>query len=376
MADLDELAGRPQAIDQMTHYPPPDHPEQAIARDVMSLFTSPITQAADTSKRAQESMATWAEGGKYNPRPLGEAAMMATPSNVGRAGMGLAMSLLPGEASAETRKERSEREAKQKADQTRLEAEQKLKEISARSEAAKTEAQEQARLAKEAEQRHAQAAAEEEQHKLDMSFREKHPLLSQMFTGAGWTASLMLPYVTRVLNTRASNAFVKEVQGIATDANSAIASGDLKKAATLVNQLAIKEKQAKSLDKDGKLSKMLTGTAMMAPIELGAAPEEMDLMFGTPKAKERAKEELMPTSNPMRLPLSLAQGVSLGSIGSKAPTQRRLPVPEGAATAARKSLTEVKKLAAPTKAPAEPKPKAAPKLKGRKLKVIEGDKSE
>src|SRR5215469_1688899 len=224
MAELDALTGGSRPItemseeaQQMTHYPEKPNPDAAIARSIASILGSPITAMADTSARAQQSMQTWAEGGKYDPKPLGEAVTMATPARgLGRVAaplMGLASTMAPGEASAETRKARSEREARQKREQTAAEADARLKEIAAKSAAAKGEAQEAARLAKEAEERHQQAAAEEEQHRLDMSFREKHPLLSQMFTGAGWTVSLALPYVSRVLNTKSSNAFVKEVQG-------------------------------------------------------------------------------------------------------------------------------------------------------------------
>ena len=370
MPELDALTGGSRPItemsdeaEQMTHRAPVNHPDAAIARSIMSILGSPITEMADVSARSQQAMETWAAGGKMSGRG--------------------------GEAGAETVSERKSRlkreegaaaaEEQRKTEAARSEA--SLKEIEARSQAASAEAARQADIRKTEFERAEQAKRDEEQRQLDMSFREKHPLLSQVFAGAGWAVSVALPYTTRLLNIRSSNKFITDLQALATETNKAIADGEARKASTLVNQLVAKEKQAKDMDKDGKLSKMLLASSMLAPGELSALPEEYDIAFGTPTARERAVKELSPVTyssekgfeqgNPLRLPVAGLQGFTLGSIGAKGYAGHRLPVPEGQASAAKKSLKELraeqtKEKTAAAKKDETPKPSAKLRAVGSK----------
>jgi len=421
--NLDQLTGGSRPITemtsdarQMTHFPEPYHPDQAIAQAITQLFGGALGHIASIPQRISQASETMRRGGDYDPSATVEGLSMMTPAGAAvaaaparavgglvksgleaaraapktAAGLAGAVGTLATTEAGEAAGPRLTREQRQQMEMERqrseLEGTQRLQEIEARSVAAKEEATRQAQLSKEAEERHAQAVREEEQHKLDMSFRERHPYLSMVLTGLGWGSSFGLPYLTRIMNTKSTNSFAKEVQKLADDANSAIIDGDVRKASTIINQLAVKEKQAVKLQKEGKLdpklSKALVGTAMFAPTELGALPEEMDIMFGTDKAKERAKDELSPLTSPLRLPVSIAGGTALGSIGAKAPIQKRMYVPEGSASAARKSLKELRaektreKTAATKEAEKEPKEEPQEIKKGKAKVYGIGSKSQ
>ena len=314
---------------------------------------------------------------------------------VGRAIGAGAPEMQPTPAGAETvseRKSRLKREeeaatAEQQRKTGEAEAEQRRKDVEAQATQARETAAQQSRLQEEAKAAEVKRQHEEEQRQADMALRDKHPTLAATLAGVGVGTSFGLPYLTRVLNTRSANKFVKELQSMAAETNKALMDGDVKKAGPLVNQLIAKEKQIQEAvqktqtaknemkelssalrdavnngdqktissvlrkintvkDRHEKASeilpKALVASSMFAPIEIGAAPEEYDIMFGTPKAKERAKSELMPTENPLRLPFAALQGVSLGSIGAEAPVQRKLAVPTGVGAAAKKSLKELR----------------------------------
>jgi hypothetical protein len=163
--------------------------------------------------------------------------------------------------------------------------------------------------------------ASESRSMADRPFRQAQPDLAAGLSGAGIAASAVMPYWARTAALGRANRFAKEWTGTVGKAEDAVVKGETNKARLFANQLKKYPQQAKAMDqppsKIGKAS--LYGINAALPIETAMIPEQLDLAFGTEKAKESAWKNIL---DPRRIPAAAVTGAALTGISAKVPLLR------------------------------------------------------
>lgn len=194
----------------------------------------------------------------------------------------------------------------------------KKQELAAETEAARQKAEDAARVATEQKENEARLEKEHQQRQADRSFREKFPELSSAFSNSGILLAGMLPVAGRLKSTGPMRRFQSAWEDAAEKANEALKKKDMFQAKVYIDQLAAFKKQSGAMEKAAagadRSSLGLNVAAGTLPAELGSIPEAADMMVGTPKAKEKAKETLL---DPMRIPPAIATGAVMTGLGSK-----------------------------------------------------------
>lgn len=248
------------------------------------------------------------------------------------AGLGGLYGLLSGTdpvSEAEARDQRSPAERKQEMalEALRLEAAQKAKlaEIEANARAKRELEEQAARLKKEADERQrlAQIAAEERfaeqeaKKKAEFAkagFRERYPAVADTMTKLGMAGAAIIPYGNRLVKA-AERALLNRRWGVVADkAEQALLAGDKNTARLYAEQLRGFQDRSNAL-KSG-VGPVAWGASALSPLEVSMLPEQLDLISGSPEAKEKATSQLLDWH---RFPAALLQGATFATLGSKAP---------------------------------------------------------
>jgi hypothetical protein len=256
------------------------------------------------------------------------------------------------QSKADLEKARLEAEGKAKTEETKAKAEQERLKLEA--DIRQRESEQKAQAVQQAEERATKQREAAEQAEREATIRERHPVLANAITAAGYTLAAIVPLRANYLKVMENRGFIEKWEQTAQAAEKAYLEGNKTAAQLQLNKLKEFQERLKKLDGSKLGRAILVANSAAFPVEIGMLPEFADAVTGTPEQKKKAQDTLLDWH---RLPSAIGLGTALATAGYKWPIRK-----SGAAgvEAASKGLVET---GLPTKARAprkKPEPKSEP----------------